>query len=317
VPVRSLTSRLHGRDSDAPGTAVESLGKRQPEVTRETMAKGSKRSESSGAHTYFEFEVTLEEITPAIWRRFQLSADSTFGDLHRAIQHSFGWENSHLWEFHAVNRQYDPIAGAPELYETEGPSSFQDVSEEELESQLPDNLRHLAARLQGGDSSTIRRVLAESAAEPHTDAEELLTLALTLAWSEGVGPFAPPAPDVMDESEVPDAFEMPLTSYFGSKGKKTCRYVYDMGDDWWHKVKLKRTVQSDERFRRRLLDGARACPPEDIGGVWGYESTLMALQGGPDAEKSDQLDLLEDMEDLAGWDPEAFDLEAFKRRFDE
>ena len=48
---------------------------------------------------YLEFEVTLQGITPRLWRRFQIADKATFGDLHRAIRDSFGWYGGHLWEF--------------------------------------------------------------------------------------------------------------------------------------------------------------------------------------------------------------------------
>ena len=60
--------------------------------------------------SYFEFEVSLRYIKPRIWRRFLIAADATFGDLHRAIQDSFGWYSSHLWEFSAGARS-DTLAG--------------------------------------------------------------------------------------------------------------------------------------------------------------------------------------------------------------
>ena len=53
---------------------------------------------------YFEFEVSLRDIRPRIWRRFLLARDGTFGDLQRAIQDSFGWVGGHLWEFRASPR---------------------------------------------------------------------------------------------------------------------------------------------------------------------------------------------------------------------
>ena len=62
--------------------------------------------------SYFEFEVSLRYIKPRIWRRFLIADDATFGDLHRAIQHSFGWFNSHLWEFQRNDRNGTQIAGA-------------------------------------------------------------------------------------------------------------------------------------------------------------------------------------------------------------
>ena len=57
---------------------------------------------------YLEFEVTLTGIKPRLWRRFQIAADATFGDLHRAIRDSFGWLGGHLWEFQDSRRR--PIA---------------------------------------------------------------------------------------------------------------------------------------------------------------------------------------------------------------
>jgi len=48
---------------------------------------------------YYEFEVSLQEIQPRIWRRFLLRTTSTFTHLHDAIQDCFGWQDDHLWEF--------------------------------------------------------------------------------------------------------------------------------------------------------------------------------------------------------------------------
>ncbi len=54
--------------------------------------------------SYFEFEVSLRYIEPRIWRRFLIAEDATFGDLHQAIQDSFGWHSGHLWEFRGTAR---------------------------------------------------------------------------------------------------------------------------------------------------------------------------------------------------------------------
>lgn len=48
---------------------------------------------------YFELEVSLLEIQPRIWRRFQLASSSNFETLHGAIQDTFGWQRKHLYEF--------------------------------------------------------------------------------------------------------------------------------------------------------------------------------------------------------------------------
>lgn len=48
---------------------------------------------------YFDFEVSLLEIAPLIWRRFLIHSKATFVNLHFAIRHAFGWQNYHLYEF--------------------------------------------------------------------------------------------------------------------------------------------------------------------------------------------------------------------------
>jgi len=60
--------------------------------------------------TYYEFEVSLTDIKPRIWRRFLLDADATFRDLHLAIQNAGPWENYHLFAFHKKKRSRRAIA---------------------------------------------------------------------------------------------------------------------------------------------------------------------------------------------------------------
>ncbi len=47
----------------------------------------------------FQFKITLNESKPLIWRRIQVESDTTFLELHIAIQLAMGWTNSHLFEF--------------------------------------------------------------------------------------------------------------------------------------------------------------------------------------------------------------------------
>lgn len=48
---------------------------------------------------YFDIEVSLLSVEPRIWRRFLIASDTTFGDLHDAIQAACGWLDYHLYEF--------------------------------------------------------------------------------------------------------------------------------------------------------------------------------------------------------------------------
>ena len=47
----------------------------------------------------YPFKVSLKEIQPPIWRRFQVRSDITFRELHKTLQVVMGWWNSHLHLF--------------------------------------------------------------------------------------------------------------------------------------------------------------------------------------------------------------------------
>lgn len=56
-------------------------------------------------------------------------------------------------------------------------------------------------------------------------------------------------------------------------------YEYDFGDSWAHEVIFEeRPYIMRNRKYPICLEGARACPPEDIGGVWGYDELIAALR---------------------------------------
>jgi hypothetical protein len=80
-------------------------------------------------------------------------------------------------------------------------------------------------------------------------------------------------------------------------------YGYDFGDDWSHTLLLEAVAPLEpEQARARCLAGARACPPEDCGGVWGYHNLLAALR---DPSVPDRDELLEWLG--PNFDPELFD----------
>lgn len=51
----------------------------------------------------YQFKITLQKISPLIWRRIQVPASYTFWALHVAIQDSMGWTDTHLHEFRMKN----------------------------------------------------------------------------------------------------------------------------------------------------------------------------------------------------------------------
>jgi len=56
------------------------------------MAAGKLGSSTKG----YRLHVWLRGISPMIWRRLLVRADSTIADLHYVLQIAFGWTDSHL-----------------------------------------------------------------------------------------------------------------------------------------------------------------------------------------------------------------------------
>jgi hypothetical protein len=54
---------------------------------------------------------------------------------------------------------------------------------------------------------------------------------------------------------------------------KSFRYDYDFGDGWRHTVTIEKCCEAEEVIGSvpRCLAGANACPPEDVGGLPGFE----------------------------------------------
>jgi hypothetical protein len=94
-----------------------------------------------------------------------------------------------------------------------------------------------------------------------------------------------------------------------AKPKAKFVYQYDFGDDWSHEIRIEREVESDAGKRKaRCVAGENACPPEDCGGVYGYEN-MLAILDDPQHEEYD-----ETREWLGGeFDPLEFDLKTVDR----
>jgi hypothetical protein len=61
-------------------------------------------------------------------------------------------------------------------------------------------------------------------------------------------------------------------------GIRQFTYEYDFGDSWEHEVVVEDTAWSPLTLKHAVcLDGQNACPPEDVGGVGGYELFLEAM----------------------------------------
>lgn len=188
----------------------------------------------------------LHDSDPEIWRTLLVDPRLTLEQLHTALQHAFGWTNSHLHQFHEQNGTRYTI-----------PSRYDD------------------------------------------------------GFSDGT----------IDERKVQ------LAQVF-DRPKKRIAYEYDFGDSWIHAVEFEKMVNNEifefpfETFVTQgkgvfsgneravvCVAGDRNGPPEDCGGVYGYEDLLRLKKNPPHPTAKKDADDRERLEWLGDWDPDRLDLD--------
>ena len=189
------------------------------------------------AEMIYQLKVTLKEIEPPIWRRFQVCSNITFRELHKTLQVVMGWWNYHLHLFQV---------GSLTITDRETLAEWEDVG-------IPNDVARL---------------------NEHVRQEEM-----------------------------------------------TFIYEYDFGDSWVHELVLEQILPVEETAGTEpaetavyphCLAGERACPPEDCGGVWGYETFLNAIQNPQHPEHDSYLEWIG-----GAFDPEGFDLDKVTQQFRE
>ena len=87
------------------------------------------------------------------------------------------------------------------------------------------------------------------------------------------------------------------------------RYEYDFGDSWEHEITVEKILPSPTASSFALcLDGARSCPPEDCGGIPGYEDLLKILKNRKHPEHKRMKEWLGRPFDAAAFDREKTNL---------
>ncbi len=176
----------------------------------------------------YQLKVTLKYSQPPIWRRIQVKSDITLAKLHRILQATMGWYDSHLHQFKVRGTYY----GVPD---------------------------------------------------------------------PGFG-FGP---EMKNEKTV-------KLSQIAPGEKSRFIYEYDFGDSWEHDIMVEKVLPPEEGVRYPIcIKGKRACPPEDVGGMWGYVSFLEAIQDPNHPEHEEMLEWMEE-----DFDPEAFDLDAVNQELE-
>lgn len=151
--------------------------------------------------------VQLTGIEPPIWRKIVVPGAISFHTLHKMLQVTMGWENTHLYLFRLTINEKTTIYGLPDPEWEDSGIRVRDSRRTKLDATV---------------------------------------------WADW----------------------LKLT------------YEYDLGDSWMHQITVEGIEQlTDEELQEeafwitpRCLGGERACPPEDAGGVSGYQTLLEALQ---------------------------------------
>jgi hypothetical protein len=108
-------------------------------------------------------------------------------------------------------------------------------------------------------------------------------------------------PDEFTPSRIP-GWSVEARTFFREPGARAS-YEYDFGDGWVHEVLLEEIIPREPKTKYpRCIDGARACPPEDRGGLPGYEELLRILVDARDPEHQETILWLG-----RPFDPEVFD----------
>jgi hypothetical protein len=93
----------------------------------------------------------------------------------------------------------------------------------------------------------------------------------------GTKRYAIPDPEWEDVRKTVDARTTQLTTLV-DRGVASFLYTYDFGDNWQHTVTIESVTDADPALDYpRFIDGSRRAPPEDVGGIPGFEQFLDAM----------------------------------------
>jgi len=121
--------------------------------------------------------------------------------------------------------------------------------------------------------------------------------------------YGMPDEDDLGPSETRDERKYKLSDVMLAEGSQFT-YLYDFGDNWEHILVIESTLPPQEGVQYpSCLAGGRACPPEDLGGLPGYENFLEAISDPAHPEHKDFSEWIG-----APFDPDTFDVDEVNER---
>jgi hypothetical protein len=170
----------------------------------------------------------------------------------------------------------------------------------------PTSIYQLKVTLRDSDPPIWRRIqVPDTILLPHLHG----VLQLAMGWTNshlhsfqvGKRIFAEPSPD--DEFPIIDYRSVRLNQI--APAVADCLlYLYDFGDSWEHDIVVEEILPAEKGTRQLCcLDGQLACPPEDVGGVWGYADFVKAILNPRHPEHAEMLAWVG-----GAFDPDKFDL---------
>lgn len=214
-----------------------------------------------------QLKICLDEIEPEIWRRFLVYDNISFEELHEVIQMVMGWENYHMYEF-MIDDEVISVDENEGFNLAEG-SIHNLMKSSEFQKMLEENSSGLKKGGKSLDINKINQILQNT---------------------------------INDKKESKFNLKTSLNQLLG-KENQIFFYLYDFGDGWNHIITIEKILEkSGEQIIPICLGGERACPPEDCGGVGGYEE-LMEIRKNKKHPKYNEM--------IKNWLGEKHDFEEF------
>ena len=127
--------------------------------------------------------------------------------------------------------------------------------------------------------------------------------------TEGMCIGLPEYLDEFDEVEMVEAATVALEDVILGTNTKFC-YEYDFGDSWRHQIELEKVLPLDSSNQYPFcIAGARRCPPEDCGGIPGYENFIEAINNKRHPEHKSNLTWVGGQYDATYFDKESINAE--------